>query len=84
MRQVKGEERKWRGYTPGEVRTMITGKLEEMIEADLITWHEDEQVGSKHVEYIGASDHKFTDLKFVQKIYSTKFSGERILRTENA
>ena len=60
MRQVKGEERKWRGYTPGEVRTMITGKLEEMIEADLITWHEDEQVRSKHVEHIGASDHKFT------------------------
>ena len=39
---------------------MITGKLEEMIEADLITWHEDEQVRSKHVEHIRASDHKFT------------------------
>ena len=40
---------------------MITGKLEEMIEADLITWHEDEQVRSKHVEHMGASGDNVSD-----------------------
>ena len=44
MRQVKGEDKAWKGYTAGEVRTLITGKLEEKIEAGLINWHEDEQV----------------------------------------
>ena len=40
---------------------MITGKLEEMIEADLITWHEDEQVRSEHVQHMGASGHNVSD-----------------------
>ena len=44
MRQVKGEDKTWKGYNAGEVRTLITGKLEEKIEAGLISWHEDEQV----------------------------------------
>ena len=44
MRQVKAEDKAWKSYTPGEVRTMIAGKLEEKIESGLISWHEDEQV----------------------------------------
>ena len=44
MRQVKGDDKAWKSYTAGEVRKLITGKLEEKIEAGLIRWHEDEQV----------------------------------------
>ena len=44
MRQVKGDDKAWKSYTAGEVRTLITGKLEEKVEAGLISWHEDEQV----------------------------------------
>ena len=48
MRQAKGEDKAsmhpWKAYTAGDVRTLITGKLEETIEAGLIRWHEDEEV----------------------------------------
>ena len=49
MRLGKGEDKAslhpWKDYTAGEVRTLITGKLEETIQAGLIRWHdEDEQV----------------------------------------
>ena len=47
MRQVKGEDKTWKAYTAGEVRTLIAGKLEEKIQAGLISWHEDEEVCHK-------------------------------------
>ena len=52
MRQVKGDDKTWKGYSVGKVRTLIAGKLEEKIEAGLIRWHEDEQVSRRSKNWI--------------------------------